>query len=110
MPQKALLYRRRRATVLSVSASQGLLANDTDADGDSLTVVSASSPSQGVLAHNVNGSFVYTPTTGFAGAVPVTYVVSDGSYSTTSSVTINVASGDWRVYVPMVMRNYLPVW
>jgi len=53
---------------LDVSPLDGLLANDTDADGDPLTVVLVAGPQHGVLAINPDGSFRYTPNTDFHGS------------------------------------------
>ena len=59
---------------LSVEASTGVLDNDTDADGDSLTAVVMSDPSNGTLAINADGSFTYTPNAGYNGIDPLTIV------------------------------------
>ncbi|HNP52331.1 MAG TPA: PKD domain-containing protein, partial [Nitrosomonas nitrosa] len=53
---------------LIVSAAGGLLANDTDADGDALSVVSFAAPSNGTLNVAADGSFTYNPNTGFVGS------------------------------------------
>ena len=42
-------------------AAPGVLANDTDPDGDPLTAVLVTGPSHGTLTLNANGSFTYTP-------------------------------------------------
>ena len=76
------------AVMLSAAA---LLANDSDADGDALSLTSVSAAVGGsvVLA---NGAVTFTPTTGFAGAAGFDYVVSDGrGGSDTGHVTVNVA-------------------
>ncbi|CAA9275684.1 MAG: RTX toxins and related Ca2+-binding proteins [uncultured Acidimicrobiales bacterium] len=81
-----------RNTTLTVPAP-GVLANDTDADGNALSSGSASAPANGTAALNTDGSFTYTPNTGFVGTDTFTYVVSDGEGSTDSGlVTINVTS------------------
>jgi hypothetical protein len=81
----------------------GVLVNDTDGDGDPLTVSavqgsganvgSATATDQsGSVTLNADGSFNYTPATGFSGADTFTYTVSDGVGGTdTVTVTINVA-------------------
>ena len=46
---------------LTVAAGQGVLANDSDPDGDSMTASLVSGPSSGTLDFNSDGSFVYTP-------------------------------------------------
>ena len=58
----------------------GVLANDTDADGDPLTavLVSGPTPNQGALTLNADGSFTFTPNAGFSGIVDFYYRASDG--------------------------------
>ena len=75
---------------LSVAAP-GVLGNDGDADGDALTAVLASGPASGSLALNSDGSFSYTPNTGFAGTDSFVYRAYDGAlYSNSASVSITV--------------------
>ncbi len=77
---------------LTVAAGAGLLANDVDPDGNSLTAVLTSGPSHGVLTLNANGSFVYTPNANYAGADSFSYQSSDGSLtSQTAIVSLSVA-------------------
>lgn len=84
-------YATNAGTALSVPPAQGVLANDTDADGDPLTAVLQTSPTNGVLAFNANGSFVYTPNAGFSGNDSFTYVANDGTAdSNPATVTIAV--------------------
>jgi VCBS repeat-containing protein len=72
----------------------GVLANDTDANGDSLTAQLVSGPSSGVLVLNPNGSFTYTPGENTTGTVTFTYRASDGtSVSNVATVTITVTAG-----------------
>ena len=54
-------------TTLTVPAP-GLLANDSDPDGDSLTAVLVSGPSQGTLNLNPNGGFTYVPAGNYIGS------------------------------------------
>lgn len=58
-----------------------VLANDTDADGDLLTAetVPVSVPSHGTLILRADGSYVYTPTTGYTGEDTFVYRVVDGN-------------------------------
>ena len=78
---------------LTVSASCGVLANDSDDDGDSLTAALVASPSDGSLTLNDDGSFTYTPDSGFAGTDSFTYQASDGeTLSNTATVIITVSS------------------
>jgi VCBS repeat-containing protein len=69
----------------------GVLDNDTDADGDPLTAVQVSGPSDGTLAFNADGSFTYTPNVNFNGNDSFTYAANDGlEDSNTATVTITI--------------------
>jgi large repetitive protein len=79
---------------LSVPAA-GVLANDTDADGDPLTATLVSGPAHGALTFNGAGSFTYTPDANFNGTDSFTYQVSDGiASSNTTMVSITVSPVD----------------
>ncbi|HEY94331.1 MAG TPA: S8 family serine peptidase [Dehalococcoidia bacterium] len=76
--------------ILNVTAP-GVLANDTDIDGNSLTAVQVSDPSNGTLSLNADGSFSYTPDTDFNGIDNFTYMANDGMInSNTATVTITI--------------------
>ena len=77
-------------SVLTVPAP-GVLANDGDRDGDSLTAVLVSPPSHGAVALGADGSFTYTAGDDFDGMDSFTYVANDGQYnSNVATVTIVV--------------------
>ncbi|WP_168800663.1 Ig-like domain-containing protein, partial [Roseinatronobacter bogoriensis] len=75
------------------SAIEGsVLDNDSDPDGDDLTVIGNTAPANGSVVINANGQFVYVPNEGFSGEDSFTYTVSDGNGGTdTATVTVNVA-------------------
>jgi hypothetical protein len=76
---------------LSVAGRAGVLANDTDADGDVLTAIVAHAPAHGRLELRPDGSFVYVPERGFAGTDSFRYVASDGTASSApAEVTVVV--------------------
>ena len=78
---------------LSVSKFHGVLANDTDANHDSLSATVLAGPSHGSLTLNPDGSFIYTPSPDFAGPDAFTYEVSDGQDGvTTGQVAIDVGA------------------
>ena len=83
-------YSVHAGEVLTVAAAAGLLANDTDADGDPLNVQSIEAPANGTLNIATDGSFTYTPDPGFVGTEELTYTVSDGTTNSTGTVTIDV--------------------
>ena len=79
--------------ILSVDAAGGVLANDTDAEGEPLTAAVASQPPNGTLSLAADGSFTYTPNANFFGTDTFTYRASDGeSDSPPTLVTITVNS------------------
>ena len=73
-----------------------VLRNDTDADGDTLSVTAVSTPSNGAAAITGNRTTVnYTPDAGFHGSDSFTYVVSDGNGGTdTGRVNVTVTAVD----------------
>ncbi len=75
--------------VLNVAAP-GFLANDDDAEDDTLSATLDVDVTSGTLAFNSDGSFTYTPDANFNGTDSFTYEVSDGLDSDTATVTITV--------------------
>ena len=73
-----------------VAVTISLVANDTDIDGDSLSIESVSTASNGSVVNNGNGTVTYTPNAGFFGSDSFTYVVSDGSATDTATVRVTV--------------------
>ncbi len=71
-------YETDEDTPLSLSVAEGVLANDTDADGDALTPSVVLGPSHGQLSWPGDGSFVYRPDPDFFGTDSFTYRVGDG--------------------------------
>jgi hypothetical protein len=76
--------------------------NDTDADGQTLGIVSVGGQPiavgtpvvlpQGTVSLNADGTLTFTPAPNFNGPVNVPYTVSDGSTQSSSTITINVAA------------------
>lgn len=76
-----------------VIAGPGVLGNDSDAEGTTLTVALVSGPTNGTVTLAANGSFVYTPNADFFGEDSFTYAASDGALSSeAATVTIRVAA------------------
>ena len=75
-------------------APNGVLANDTDADGNTLTAIKLTNPSQGTVTFNANGGFTYMPVANFSGYVSFTYKANDGL------VDSNVATVSLRILSP----------
>ena len=84
-------YSTNEDAALTVAAQAGVLANDTDADGDPLTALKASDPTHGTLTLNSEGSFTYTPDANFNGTDTFTYTANDGEGGQdTATVQISV--------------------
>ncbi|MDP2849793.1 MAG: Ig-like domain-containing protein [Sulfuricurvum sp.] len=66
--------------------SENILTNDM---GDSLSVITNTAPSHGVLALDANGSFTYTPEVDYLGNDSFTYTIQDG-FAHTSTGTVNI--------------------
>ena len=83
-------YEVASGTALTVGAP-GVLGNDNDPDGDTLTASAVDQPANGTLALSSDGSFTYTPNTGFSGQDTFTYTAGDGTdTSAPATVTITV--------------------
>ena len=72
-------YSTNENTALNVNAANGVLKNDTDPDGDTLTAVLNANVAHGTLTLNSDGSFTYTPTAGYGGPDSFTYHANDGT-------------------------------
>jgi hypothetical protein len=79
------------ATTAGNPVTLDLLANDSDPDGDPLTLTGFTLPAHGSLAVNVDRTVTYTPAPGFLGADGFTYTIADGRGGTAvGEVTITV--------------------
>src|SRR2546425_5108765 len=68
-----------------------VVANDTDPDGDTLTVTGVTQGAHGSVTNNHNGTVTYSPNAGFTGTDTFTYTISDGHGGTaTGQVTVTV--------------------
>ncbi len=65
-------------TSVSTSITVDVVANDTDADGETLAVTDATQPEYGSVRIEADGTVTYTPMPGFTGTDRFLYVVSDG--------------------------------
>ncbi|EMK3414453.1 tandem-95 repeat protein, partial [Vibrio parahaemolyticus] len=66
------------------------LPNDTDADGDKLSIESASVPKDQGTVEVVDGKLVFTPAENFNGDAEITYTVTDGQLTDEAKVTVTV--------------------
>ncbi len=67
-----------------------VLPNDTDVDGDKLSLESASVPKEQGTVEVVNGKLVFTPAENFNGDAEITYTVTDGQLTDEAKVTVTV--------------------
>ncbi len=96
------------STPLDTPVTLGVLSNDTDPDGDALTVSYASDPAHGTVAINANGTITYSPDAGFTGTDTFTYTVSDGQGGT-SIATVTISVGSPLAGQPLVAAPPAPV-
>ena len=69
-----------------------MLQNDSDADGDSITVTNLTQPANGSVSLKNNGTVDYTPNSGFTGVDTFTYTAKDGAVdSNVATVTVTVS-------------------
>ena len=79
------------ATTAGTPLTIDILANDSDADGDALSLVELGESASGTLQANDDGSVTFTPDSEFVGEAGFTYTVGDGNGGQdTGRVTVNV--------------------
>ena len=78
-----------------------VLANDTDANGDTLHVASATAPAHGTVVIPGGGANItYRPTAGFVGTDTFTYKANDGALdSNSATVTVHVTADNVKPVV-----------
>lgn len=77
-------------TALDVGADAGVLANDTDTEGDELSAVLVTGPANGELQLRPNGSFEYSPDQDYAGSDAFEYLVRDAYGNESGTVTVSL--------------------
>lgn len=81
-------------TALEIDA-EDLIANDSDADGDALSIQSAQGAVHGTVALDAIGRVVFTPDAGYTGAASFDYTVTDGLGATsTAQVSLAIEAGE----------------
>ncbi|WP_156490888.1 Ig-like domain-containing protein, partial [Marinomonas atlantica] len=67
-----------------------VLANDTDLDGDTLTITEASVPAEQGTVAIVDGKVQFTPADNFNGDATISYTITDGTATDSAEVTVTV--------------------
>ncbi|EPM5840494.1 tandem-95 repeat protein, partial [Vibrio parahaemolyticus] len=67
-----------------------VLVNDSDVEGDALSIQSASVPSEQGSVDIVDGKLVFTPAENFNGEATITYIVTDGDLTDEAKVSVTV--------------------
>ncbi|MBE9078501.1 tandem-95 repeat protein [Romeria aff. gracilis LEGE 07310] len=78
------------STAVDTAVAIDVLDNDTDADGDALSVTAVGEAANGSAAINGDGTVTYTPNAGFRGDDRFTYTVSDGDLTDMGTVAVSV--------------------
>jgi VCBS repeat-containing protein len=76
-------------TNAGTAVTVSVLNNDSDVDGDNLSVSAVTSPANGTVTFSAT-SVTYTPNAGFTGTDTFGYTVSDGNLTATAVVTVRV--------------------
>lgn len=99
------------ATSAATPVTIAVRSNDTDADGDSLTVTGVSQGAQGsVVIDAITGNPVYAPNSWFSGKDSFTYTISDGNGgSATASVTVTVQAAPAGNQPPVAVADSISV-
>ncbi|MFG2972156.1 FG-GAP-like repeat-containing protein [Streptomyces sp. NPDC048331] len=87
-------YHHIGADTSLVVGAPGVLGNDTDPDGNTLTASVVTGPAHGTLTLGADGSFSYQPVGAYVGSDSFTYKATDGTVdSGVATVTIDVSAG-----------------
>jgi hypothetical protein len=94
------------ATARGEAITINVLANDTDPNGDALTITALSKPQFGTVTTN-GQTVTYTPKAGFAGQDSFSYFVGDGHGNTTAGSVTVIVGGQLEghlIYLSLVRR------
>jgi len=95
-----------KITTINTPATGNVKTNDSDAEGNTQTVTAQTTPiaGKGTLVLNTDGSYTFTPVTGFTGPVDFPYTTCDnGTQQTCASATLHILVkpiGDFPDFTP----------
>ncbi|HWT14552.1 MAG TPA: Ig-like domain-containing protein [Patescibacteria group bacterium] len=91
------------STRIETPVTIDVLGNDSDPDGDAISVTAVGTPAHGMAAIS-GGAVVYTPAAGFVGSDSFSYTLTDANGSTaTGTVTVSVEAGN---RAPVAVDDY----
>jgi subtilisin family serine protease len=93
------------STPVDTAVTIDVLANDTDADGDPLTVTNLTQPTNGSVVLNADNTVTYSPAAGFSGSDSFTYTANDGTVDSTVA-TVSVAVGSSTSSITLSATGY----
>ncbi|PIE16616.1 MAG: hypothetical protein CSA68_01705 [Rhodobacterales bacterium] len=95
-------------TALNTPVTIDVLANDTDVDGDTLSIVGTPTSPDGTVEVNADGTITFTPNDGFTGDATIDYEITDGNGGSDAAiVTVTVEAGNSD---PKTLRWSLTFW
>jgi hypothetical protein len=100
------LFTSNEDVTITIPASR-LLSNDTDTEGDALTIVSVQNAINGTVSLNANGSITFIPAPDYFGPASFSYTISDGALSSTALVSFNINSVDDTTQIVIADMNGL---
>ena len=71
-----------------------VLANDSDSEGDTLTIVSVTQGAKGSVQITADGQLRYTPAKSFKSSDTFTYTISDGDKTATATVSVSLSGSE----------------
>ena len=99
-------YKTEIGVELIINEGEGVLANDFDVEGQSLTATLVRTVVNGTLSFSPNGSFTYQPTPNFFGTDSFSYRANDGSLDSGEiEVEIEVNPSSKNIVINEIMFN-----
>jgi len=94
-------------TTMNTPVTVAVLTNDSDSDGDTLTVTTVGAPSHGTTVKNGDNTITYTPAANYIGNDAFTYAISDGRGGT-AGATCTISITDPLQAAPPAVASFNP--